>query len=89
MCRIGSGMDGNKVMNNSQLEAKFTVISTMASGLRDDAWHWRNSDVRQFSSEKLRNILSLSAQAQNEEDRLALQRVKTELEQRARQLHKK
>lgn len=61
----------------------------MASGLRDDAWHWRNSDVRQFSSEKLHSILNLSPQARNEEDRVALQRVQAELEQRSAQLHEK
>jgi len=76
----------NKVMNNSQLEVKSTVISTMASGLRDDAWHWRNSDVSQFSSEKLRNILNLSALAQSEEDHMALQKVRMELEKRVASL---
>lgn len=73
-------------MNNSQLEAKSAAISTMASGQRDDAWHWINSDVSLYSSEKLRNILGLSQMARNQGDLDALQRVRAELEKRARQL---
>ena len=59
------------------------VILTMSSGMRDDAWHWRNSDVSQFSSEKLRNILRMSDMAMCESDRLALEKVRNELEARA------
>ena len=65
----------NHVQNN--------VIQTMSSGMRDDAWHWRDSDVSQFSSEKLRNILRMSDKAACEADRLALEKVRAELENRA------
>ena len=60
------------------------VIQTMSSGMRDDAWHWRDSDVSQFSSEKLRNILCMSKIASCEADRLALEKVRAELEVRAK-----
>jgi len=65
-------------------ESVQTVIQTMSSGMRDDAWHWRNSDVSQFSSEKLRNILRMSEMASCEADRLALEKVRVELETRAK-----
>lgn len=70
-------------MNNSQLQNKTTVISTMSSGLRDDAWHWRDTDVSLFSSEKLHSILRMSEVARNQEDLAALQKVREELEKRA------
>jgi hypothetical protein len=73
------------MMNNSQLEMKASALSTMASGQRNDAWHWRNSDLGLYSSEKLRNILGLSQVAQSREDIEALQRVRAELEKRVRQ----
>lgn len=76
-------------MNNSQLQQKTQTISTMASGARDDAWHWRDSDVGQFSSEKLNGILRLLESARCEEDILALEKVRAELESRARRLGKK
>ncbi len=82
-------MEGNKDMNNSQLQHKASAISTMASGQRDDAWHWRNSDVSLYSSEKLRNILRMSDSARNQEDLDALQRVRAELEKRASQFERK
>ena len=74
------------MMNNSQLEFKTAAISTMASGQRDDAWHWRNSDVSLYSSEKLRNILGLTCDAPNQDDLDSLQRVRAELEKRVGQL---
>jgi activator of HSP90 ATPase len=70
-------------MNNSQLESKSSVLSTMASGARPDAWHWRNSELSNFSSEKLNSILNLSPQAQSEDDRIALEAVRLELERRS------
>jgi len=76
-------------MNNSQLQQKTKTISTMVSGARDDAWHWRNSDVTQFSSEKLHNILRMSEKASCEADRLALEKVRAELESRARLFERK
>jgi hypothetical protein len=79
-------MNGDNMINNSRLELKVSALSTMASGQRNDAWHWRNSDLGLYSSEKLRNILGLSQAAQSREDIDALQRVRTELEKRAQQL---
>jgi uncharacterized protein YjhX (UPF0386 family) len=76
-------------MNNSQLQQEPRIIATMVSGVRDDAWHWRDSDVSQFSSEKLSNILRLAESARCEEDRLALKKVREELENRAKQLARK
>lgn len=76
-------------MNNSQLQQETKTISTMVSGARDDAWHWRDSDVCQFSSEKLNSILQLAESARCEEDMLALKKVRAELENRARQMAKK
>lgn len=73
-------------MNNSQLQIHHTVISTMASGRRDDVWHWINSDVSLYSSEKLHNILGLCGVARTQDDINALQRVRSELERRSRQL---
>lgn len=54
----------------------------MASGQRDDAWHWLGNDVSLFSSEKLRTILRLSDSARSKEDIDALQQVRAELEKR-------
>jgi len=73
-------------MNNSKLGLQSISIFTMASGLRDDAWHWRGKDVTDFSSEKLRNILTISHMAQSKEDREALLQVRLELERRAADL---
>lgn len=78
-----------KLMNNSQLQQKTTVISTMASGLRDDAWHWRGSDVSLFSSEKLHDILRMSDAARDQDDLRALRQVREELEKRASLFGKK
>ena len=76
-------------MNNSQLQQETKTLSTMVSGARDDAWHWRDCDVSQFSSEKLNNILQLAGSARCEEDIAALKQVRAELESRARRLEKK
>ena len=76
-------------MNNSQLQQQAKIISTMVSGARDDAWHWRDSDVSQFSSEKLSSILRLAETARCEADMLALKKVRDELENRAKQLERK
>jgi hypothetical protein len=76
-------------MNNSQLQQQTKTISAMIGGARDDIWHWRDSDVSQFSSEKLHNILRLAEVARSEDDRLALQKVSEELEKRLRQLQRK
>lgn len=73
-------------MNNSQLASRSLTLSTMASGTRPDAWHWRNSELSNFSSEKLNSILSLSPQVTSEDDRMALQAVRMELEKRAQLL---
>lgn len=69
-------------MNNIELASKSSILSTMASGERADAWHWRHRDISHFSTEKLGSILSLSPRAQNEDDRLALELVRQELERR-------
>lgn len=76
-------------MNNSQLQQKTQIISTMVSGARDDVWHWVDSDVSQFSSEKLNNILQLAVAARCEADILALQKVREELENRIRRMERK
>jgi len=76
-------------MNNSQLQQEPKIIATMVSGARDDAWHWRDSDVSQFSSEKLNNILRLAETARCEEDMLALKKVREELQSRSRHLERK
>lgn len=76
-------------MNNSQLQNKTAVISTMSSGLRDDAWHWRDSDVSLFSSEKLHSILRMSEVARDQKDLAALQKVREELEKRASEFGKR
>lgn len=76
-------------MNNSQLQEEPRIIATMVSGVRDDAWHWRDSDVSQFSSEKLSNILRLAEAARCEADLLALKKVREELESRAQGLSRK
>ena len=76
-------------MNNSQLQQQTKAISTMVSGARDDAWHWLDSDVSQFSSEKLSNILRLAEAVRCEEDMLALKKVRDELESRSIKLKRK
>jgi activator of HSP90 ATPase len=76
-------------MNNRQLQQQTQIISTMVSGARDDAWHWRDSDVSQFSSEKLSGILRLAESARSEEDLHALKKVREELDIRAQRLIRK
>jgi len=76
-------------MNNSQLQQETKTISTMVSGARDDAWHWRDCDVSQFSSEKLHGIVQLLESARDEDDIAALKKVRAELESRARRMEKK
>ena len=77
-------------MNYSQLDKKpqvnSTLMTTMDSGRRADAYHWRGTDVSEFSTEKLGNILKMAAQLTAEEDIRALEQVRLELERRARPL---
>ncbi len=71
--------------SNQQQSAEQTGLLKMSSGLRDDAWHWLDTDVSLLSSEKLREILQLDLLAQQPAEVQAMQAVRMELEKRLQQ----